>query len=125
MSDYRTTDASITQRNWSFAIDVLYLLGAPTGGVTSLIGVVMAHIKVNEASSLWRSHFAFQIRTFWYGVLAAILAVVMCVTVVLLPFGLILFFALGIWTVARCIVGLIKTANNEPIPAPHSLLLGL
>lgn len=125
MSDYRVADSAVTQRNWSLAVYVLYLLGAPSGGVTSLIGVIMAHIKVNEAETLWRSHFVFQIRTFWWSVLAVILGIVMCVTVILLPFGILLLTVLGFWVIARCVVGLIKTANNEPIPAPHSLLLGL
>lgn len=124
MSDYRTTDSATTQRNWSFAVYVLYLLGGVTG-FTPLIGVIMAHIKVNEAEPVWRSHFAFQIRTFWWSVLAVVVGVVMCVTVILLPFGLILFFVVGIWSVARCVVGLIKTAGSEPIPAPQSVLLGL
>lgn len=123
--EYRAGDSAATLRNWSFAIDVLYLLGAPTSGLTSLIGVIMAHIKVNQADPLWRSHFAFQIRTFWYSILFVILGVIMCVTIILLPFGIVLLTGIGIWVVARSIVGLIKTANNEPIPSPQSLLLGL
>ena len=125
MADFHTTDSSVTLRNWSFAIYVLYLLGGPTGGVTAIIGVIMAHIKVAEADPVWRSHFGFQIRTFWWSVLAGVIGVGMCVTVILLPVGLLLFTVLGFWVIARCVVGLIKTAGGQPIPAPQSLLLGL
>jgi uncharacterized membrane protein len=124
MADFHTTDSSVTLRNWSFAIYVLYLLGAVTG-FTAIIGVIMAHIKVSEADSLWRSHFVFQIRTFWLSVLAAIVGVVMCFTLILLPVGILLLSVLGFWVVVRSIVGLIKTSHGQPIPAPQSLLLGL
>src|SRR5690606_15303408 len=108
------------QRNWALAVYVLYLLGTITG-VTALIGVIMAHMKVNEASPLWRSHFAFQIRTFWWGLLLGIVFGVL--TLVLI--GILLLVALGIWFIARSVVGLVKTVNGEPIPDPRSMLLGL
>jgi uncharacterized membrane protein len=124
MSDIRAADPAVVQRNWALAVYVLYLLSSITA-VTSLIGVIMAHLKVNEASAVWRTHFAFQIRTFWWGLLAGFIGVVMCLTVILIPVGILLFVLLGIWFIARSVVGLVKTVNGEPIPAPHSLLLGL
>lgn len=124
MSDFSTQDSAVTERNWSLAVYVLYLLSLVTG-VTSIVGVIMAHLKVNQAGPVWRSHFAFQIRTFWWGVLAGLVGVLLCVTVILLPLGLLLFFAVSIWFIVRCVIGLVKTSGGEPIPAPQSLLFGV
>jgi uncharacterized membrane protein len=42
---------------------VLYCLGYFTA-FTALIGVVIAHVKVDDANPALRTHYQFQIRTF-------------------------------------------------------------
>jgi uncharacterized membrane protein len=48
------------------AVYVIYGVSYFTG-VSALIGVIIAHIKVNDADAMLRSHYRFQIRTFWIG----------------------------------------------------------
>lgn len=49
-------------------IYALYLLGLFMGMVPSIIGVVIAHIKQGESMGAVRSHYSFQIRTFWISI---------------------------------------------------------
>src|SRR5260370_37591543 len=50
---------------------IVYLLyfAAYIFGVTALIGVIIAHSRFPDATLLLRSHYQFQIRTFWFGLL--------------------------------------------------------
>ena len=50
---------------------IVYLLyfAAYIFGITALIGVIIAHIRFPDATLLLRSHYQFQIRTFWIGLL--------------------------------------------------------
>ncbi|NLG74719.1 MAG: hypothetical protein GX535_00625, partial [Xanthomonadaceae bacterium] len=51
-------------------IYVLYLVGLLTA-LTSLVGVVMAYIYRDEAPDWLKTHYTFQIRTFWLMLLYA------------------------------------------------------
>src|ERR671922_2333093 len=79
--------------NWTQGIYALHafslltgILGAATvvgaflTGWPSLIGVILNYIKRGEARGTWlESHFRWQIRTFWYGLLWVSLCVVFVV----------------------------------------------
>ncbi|MEX2367504.1 MAG: hypothetical protein WD601_12940, partial [Pseudohongiellaceae bacterium] len=80
---------------------LLYMLGLVIG-ITGIIGVVMAYIYRDDAPPWLKSHYDFQIRTFWMG------AVFMVAGVILFNVGIgvfILFFWL-IWLIMRCIKGM-------------------
>ena len=47
---------------------ILYL-AAYVVGITSVIGVIIAHVQVGTAEPMLASHYRFQIRTFWIGLL--------------------------------------------------------
>jgi len=89
-------------------------------GVTSLIGVIMAYVTRDEASTGLRSHYQFLIRTFWISILFG-----------LIPFGL-AFFLIGfltglltaIWFIMRCVKGLSWLGKGQAVPAPEFWLFG-
>ena len=59
----------INDRGLAFAVYVLYLVGYITG-ITVLIGVVIAYSQATRsARSLIKSHYTFQVRTFWIGLI--------------------------------------------------------
>jgi uncharacterized membrane protein len=47
----------------------LHIAGVVTGGVTCLIGAVLAYISRKDAPEWLASHYDFQIRTFWLALL--------------------------------------------------------
>jgi uncharacterized membrane protein len=58
---------------------IVYLLyfAAYIFGFTALIGVIIAHIRFPDATLLLRSHYQFQIRTFWIGLLYVVVGAVL------------------------------------------------
>jgi uncharacterized membrane protein len=90
---------------------VLYLVSL-LFGVTSLVGVVMAYVNVGDAPEPLKSHYRFQIRTFWIGILYAVVGMLLLLVAV---GGLVLAF-LVVWMVVRCVKGLKYLERREPYP---------
>ena len=53
------------ERHAGYAVYWMYLLSPLSLGVTSLVGLLMASARSPEAEPVNRSHFRFQVRTFW------------------------------------------------------------
>lgn len=89
-------------------------------GWPSIIAVVLNYIKAPDARGTFlESHFSWQIRTFWYGMVWTLL--VMVIGVVLTPFvvGPFIwlggFIALSIWVAYRIIFGWMRLREYRPI----------
>ena len=98
---------------------ILYL-AAYVVGVTAVIGVIIAHIQVGTAEPMLASHYRFQIRTFWIGVLYIVVG---CILVWVLV-GFLVLAWLFIWSLIRNIKGLLLLNENRPIRDPGSWLFG-
>ena len=97
-------------------IYILYLVSAIVG-VTILIGVVIAYINRGQAAGTWvESHYTYQIRTFWIGLLFACISLVLMVVGV----GFLLIAAVAIWGIVRCVRGLQWAAAGKPVPNPQT-----
>ncbi len=103
----------------ALAVYVLYLLGFFTG-LTAVIGLIIASMQVDRADPVARSHFRFQIRTFWIGLLFVFVGVVALHVAI---GGLILLWWV-IWTLIRCVKGLLALNAGEPIADPESWFFG-
>lgn len=68
--------ASNEDRILGVLVYVLMFLTPFFAGVTALIGVVVAYVRRPAAEPLCRSHYAFQIRIFWSGLVLLALSVV-------------------------------------------------
>jgi uncharacterized membrane protein len=99
---------------------VLYLAGYVTGGITWVIGVIIAHVQVGTAHPELASHYRFQIRTFWIGVLYMIVGGILIWVLI----GFLVFAWLFIWSLVRNIKGLLLLNENRPIRDPGSWLFG-
>lgn len=98
---------------------ILYLVGFLTG-ITALIGVIIAHVKSSSAGEVARSHFVFQIRTFWIGVLYAAVGLLLSFVVIGVP--ILIWWC--IWTIVRVIKGMLLLNDGKPIANPISWLFG-
>lgn len=96
---------------------VLYFVGFFTG-LTAVAGVILAHIKSADASSIYRTHFTYQIRTFWFGLLT--LAVGSILTLILVGYLILAWFV--VWTLVRCIKGILRLTEGRAITDPATLL---
>jgi uncharacterized membrane protein len=126
MADAESIATAGTKSNAQI-IYVLYLVGLLTGGLTAVLGVVMAYIGRPEAPDWLKTHYTFQVRSFWlaiaYLILGGLFAGVLVATLILMPLGLMLGGSLWlltmVWWIVRCVQGLNLMSQNQPIPKPE------
>jgi uncharacterized membrane protein len=105
---------SMSDKQLAFIVYVLYFAAYFTGGITAIIGVVIAHAKVSDAEELTRSHYQFQIRTFWIGMLYLVVGVVLLFVFI----GILVLVWLFFWLLIRNVKGLLALNDNRPIQDP-------
>jgi uncharacterized membrane protein len=82
------------------------IIGAFVFGMPSIIAVVINYLKRGEArGSFLESHFRWQIRTFWFGLLWCLLGGFLFVTFIGIPLAFGVFIAAGIWVIYRVVRG--------------------
>jgi Predicted membrane protein len=96
---------------------ILYLVGI-IFGLTGIIGVVMAYINKREAPDWLQTHYQFQIRTFWIGLLYVLIGMVS--SVILIGYLVLLFWV--VWLVIRCVKGMKSLDQKEAHPDPAGWL---
>lgn len=100
-------------------ISLCYLGGFVSGGVTSLVGIVLAHVWQGDNQESWAaSHFSYNIRTFWFALIAGVIAGVLSVVLI----GFLLMPLIAVWVGVRSVMSLIKAQKQEPMPDPQTLL---
>lgn len=101
-------------------ISLLYLGGFVSGGITSLVGIVLAHVWKGDNQLSWaHSHFDYLVRTFWLGFVGGIIAFLLSFVLI----GLLLFPVLAVWVGVRSVMSLVKAQKQLPMPEPQTLLV--
>jgi uncharacterized membrane protein len=109
----------VSDNGLAVVVYVLYAIGYFTL-CTALIGVIIAHIKVDDADPVLRSHYQFQIRTFWIGFFYLTLGFALTMVLIGIPI-LIWWF---VWSLIRITKGFIAINEGKPIANPKSWLFG-
>jgi uncharacterized membrane protein len=91
-------------------IYILYLVGLVVG-ITGLVGLIMAYVNKDEAPAWVQSHYRFQIRTFWIGLLYAVIGGV--TTPILIGFLIVLFAV--VWWIIRCAKGMKAVGEGRAV----------
>jgi len=98
-------------RSLTQTVYILYALSYFTG-ITAIVGIVINYIKQEEVAGTWlESHFRWQIRTFWFGLLWAVIG---GITVVIL-IGFAILFANFVWIIYRIVKGWLNLNDNKPM----------
>lgn len=92
---------------------ILYLVGI-IFGITGIVGVVMAYINKGDAPDWLKTHYQFQIRTFWIGALYMILGILL--SLVIIGYFVLLFWI--VWLIIRCVKGMKSLELKEAHPNP-------
>lgn len=79
-----------------------------------LIGVVMAYVNKADAPEWLQSHYQFQIRTFWIGLLYVMVGAIL--SVIIIGWFIILFTV--VWIVIRCVKGMKSLDAQQAHPNP-------
>ena len=98
------------------------VLGSFLFGWPSIIAVIINYVKRGDVRGTWlESHFSWQIRTFWFALLWAVLVALISapLTVVIVGFGtwVIGLALLGLWAVYRIARGWLRLNNGQAMPA--------
>ena len=97
------------------------IVGTFVWSVPSIIAVVMNYARRNDVrGTLLESHFTWQIRTFWYTLVwAVVISVISFPLVLLLGLGFLTFFlgfgALGVWVLYRVVRGWLALRDARPM----------
>ncbi len=98
-------------KNLTQLVYVLYALSYFTG-VTAIVGIIINYVKKEDVAGTWlESHFRWQIRTFWFGLLWAVIGGITAVFVV----GLAILFANFVWIIYRIVKGWLNLNDNKPM----------
>jgi uncharacterized membrane protein len=101
----------------------MFIVTAFLTGWPSIIAVIINYVKRSDVRGTHLdSHFGWQLRTFWYAVLGAVVALALVLTLIGIPLAWILAIVLGIWVLYRLIRGWIALAEGRPLPLPDGRL---
>ena len=81
-------------------------------GVTAIVGIVINYVKRDDAKgTLYESHFDWQIRTFWWGLLWGVVGLLLAIFVI----GFFVLFAVWVWMIYRVVKGWLKLNEGKPV----------
>jgi uncharacterized membrane protein len=111
MSDVLLPESQdVSARNLTTIIYVLYAV-VPFVGLTSIVAIVMNYVKKDDMKgTLYESHFRWQIRTFWFTLLWALLSSPL---VLLFGLGFIFLFMVLVWYIYRIVKGWMRLTENK------------
>jgi uncharacterized membrane protein len=88
--------------------------------ITPIAGVIVAYIQHDSADPVLQSHYRFQIRTFWISLLYVVGGILLCLVIV----GIFVLLWWFIWSLVRCIKGILALNEGRPIANPTSWMFG-
>ena len=85
-------------------------------GLPSIIAVIMNYARRPATHGTYlESHFRWQIRTFWYALLWAVVCVMVAITIIGIPIAVLGFAALAIWIIYRVARGWLALKDRRPM----------
>lgn len=112
MSDTTQTNTSIAKVNY-----ILLIIGTIII-ITGVIALIIAYVNKDDSGEWIQTHYRFQIRTCWIGLLYIAVAAI-TINIVIGYFILLFTF---FWLVIRCAKGLKHLMNNKPVENVESWL---
>lgn len=110
-NDKMNEERSKSLRNLVQVVYVLYALSY-FAGITAIVGIIINYVKQEEAAGTWlESHFRWQIRTFWFGLLWAVLGMLTAI----LGVGFVILFANFVWIIYRIVKGWLNLNDGKPM----------
>jgi len=109
----RSTDLQ-SLKNIAFAVYILQaLVFLPPFVITYFVAVILCYIKRDDARGTWiESHFRWQIRTFWFGLLWYVVGGLTLFFII----GAVIIFANSLWLIYRILKGWLNLNDGKPMP---------
>lgn len=116
MENLVTASSGDSEKSAKTLTTVIYALYAASFliGITAVVAIVMNYVKKDEvAGTFLESHFRWQIRTFWFGLLWGCLGALTLMLVV----GWAIMLANAVWIIYRIAKGWLSLNENKPMYA--------
>ena len=107
------------EKTMAVVIYGLYIAGWATGCVSSVIGLILAYVSREAAPEWLRTHYTFQIRTFWLSIAWFMIG---CATLIF-GVGIVILAAIGILVTVRAILGLYWLLKGRAYPTPYNWII--
>src|SRR5713226_5085690 len=79
-------------------------------GITWIVAVIVDYVKNDDAAGTWlESHFRWQIRTFWWGLLWGVIGAVLLLVLV----GYLVLVANAVWIIYRIVKGWLRLSERR------------
>ncbi|MFM9841534.1 MAG: DUF4870 family protein [Dongiaceae bacterium] len=115
MSEAQNVGAAEDSGSTANLVYILYLVGLVVG-ITGIVGLIMAYMNRSSAPAWVQSHYTFQIRTFWIGLLGSVIGIALSFILI----GFLVLAAVAIWFIIRCVKGMQYVSRREAYPNPES-----
>lgn len=94
------------------------VIGSFVGSVPSLVAVILNYVKRGDARGTWAaSHYRWQIRTFWFALLWALIGWVLVFTLIGAVVGVPILIMLTLWLIYRIGRGWLRLGAQRPMYA--------
>ena len=81
-------------------------------GITWIVAVIIDYVKRDDAAGTWlESHYRWQIRTFWFGLLWGVIGGILCLILV----GFVVLAADAIWIIYRVVKGWLRLSERRDV----------
>ena len=125
--DYRPGEGMIKLTHLIYALHAISVItgiatsativGSFVGGIPSIIAVILNYVKRGEVRGSWLdSHFSWQIRTFWYAAMWVVVAYLMFITIIGIPFFFVIVALAGLWVMYRVVRGWLALNDRRAMP---------
>jgi uncharacterized membrane protein len=95
------------------------VIGSFVGSLPSIVAVILNYAKRGDARGTWAdSHYRWQIRTFWFAVLWALIGWALVLTLLGAVVGVPILIALTLWLMYRIGRGWLRLRDRRPMYAP-------
>lgn len=83
-------------------------------GISAIAAIIINYLKRDDVAGTWvASHFEWQIKTFWYGIVGAVISWVLMFVLIGFP----LMIAVAVWVIYRIVKGWLALADDKPVDA--------
>lgn len=122
MNDLKTNETGDTRNGKADTAKVIYILliVSTIVGITGIIGLIMAYVMHGDADDWLKTHYRFQIRTFWIGLLYTTIGLFL----LQVKIGFFILLFTFVWLIVRCSKGLRYLENRQPASNVTSWLFG-
>lgn len=97
-------------------VGTVTVIGSFVGSLPSIVAVILNYVKRGDARDTWAyTHYRWQIRTFWFTLLWALIGWGLISTVIGVVVGVPILIAVTLWLIYRIVRGWLRLLDRQPM----------